>query len=230
MRILNLLPKGPQPYQEILDLQHQLHEEVRLGNAPDTFIVLEHEDTYTAGRRTQPGDVVNPNIPVVEADRGGRITYHGPGQLVVYPIMQVQPPVDVVRYVRLLEAGIIDALETLTDLPVTTVEGRSGVWLLREPDSSDPRKRLDRKICAIGVKFANDTTMHGLALNVKTNLDRFDEIVPCGIADATVTSLQAEGVDMDLITVGRELIPNLVESLIDLRYPDRIFSLTEERP
>ena len=231
MRILNYLPRGPQPYDTILNLQHTTHQQVAAGNAPDTMIVLEHEDTYTAGRRTQPGDILNTTIPVHQADRGGRITYHGPGQLVVYPIIKVQPPVDVIRYVRLLETGIIDALETGWHMDnVTTVQGRSGVWLPAEPTSATPHKQQERKICAIGVKFAQDTTMHGLALNVTTNLNRFKEIVPCGITDAGVTSMQAENINTTLIDVARILIPNLVEATLDLRYPDRIISLTEERP
>ncbi|MBV7363158.1 lipoyl(octanoyl) transferase LipB [Actinomycetaceae bacterium TAE3-ERU4] len=225
MRIINLLPHGPLEYTLINRLQHQIHEEVASDLSPDTLIALEHQHTYTAGRRTQPGDAKNPNIPVHQVDRGGRITYHGPGQLVLYPIFKAAHPVDVVKYVRGLEQSIITALNDGYNLETGVVEGRSGVWL--SPTDTKP----ERKICAIGVKFARSTTLHGLALNVTTDLTRFDEIVPCGINDAGVTSLEAEGIHVNpqsaLADAAGHLIPQIIEDLYPLREPERIQAITE---
>ncbi|AOZ73372.1 lipoyl(octanoyl) transferase [Boudabousia tangfeifanii] len=209
---MNLLPLGPTNYQEVFDLQHQIHAEVASGKRDHTLILVEHEPSYTAGRRTQPEDIVNPNIPVYQADRGGRVTYHGPGQLVIYPILRFTPPADVVKYVRTLEQAIRKALKTAFNLDTITVEGRSGVWLSADPETG----KWERKICAIGVKFARDTTLHGLALNVTTDLNEFSQIVPCGIADAGVTSLQAEGVNTDLTTAAQALVTPIHEMLSPL--------------
>ncbi|OKL49402.1 lipoyl(octanoyl) transferase [Boudabousia liubingyangii] len=225
MRIINLLPQGPLEYQLVNQLQHQIHADVVAGIAPDTIIALEHEDTYTAGRRTQPGDAKNPHIPVHNVDRGGRITYHGPGQLVLYPIFKAAEPVDVVKYVRGLEQSIIAALREGYGLETTTVEGRSGVWLT----ATDTK--LERKICAIGVKFAQATTLHGIALNVTTDLSKFEEIIPCGISDAGVASLEGEGIELPqegaLAQAAQHLIPQIVEDLQPLREPDRLAGITE---
>lgn len=152
---------------------------------PDTVLLLEHPAVYTAGKRTQPEDRPTDGTPVVDVDRGGRITWHGPGQLVGYPIVKLLAPVDVVGYVRLLEEVLISAC---TDLGLDTVRvhGRSGVWL---PASST---QPERKVAAIGVRIARGVTMHGFALNCDPDLSGFDRIVPCGITDAGVTSLTLE--------------------------------------
>ncbi len=168
------------PYQEAWDRQRELHEAVCAGQSGNTVLMLEHESVFTAGRSTRPGDLPFDGSPVVQVDRGGRITWHGPGQLVAYPIVRLGEPLDVRRFVCRLEQAIID---TCADLGLATgrVEGRTGVWVAGE-----------RKIAAIGVRVARGTTMHGLALNCSNALSAYDRIVPCGIRDAGVTTLTAE--------------------------------------
>ena len=136
------------------------------------------------------------HVPVVDVDRGGKTTWHGPGQLTVYPILRLAQPIDVIRYVRALEAAVID-LCGLYGLETIRVEGRSGVWLPAGPDTAGRGDRLahpERKICALGVRVARGVTMHGIGLNVDPDLEAFslDRIIPCGIDDAGVTSLAAE--------------------------------------
>ncbi len=172
------------PYPEGYDLQRRLHAQVVSGETPPTVLLLEHAATYTAGRRTQPEDLPPPGTPVVDVDRGGRITWHGPGQVVAYPIVRLGTPVDVVAYVRLLEDAL---MATCADVGLATVRipGRSGVWVTTGG--------VERKVAAIGVRVARGVTMHGVALNVDCDLTAFSMIVPCGIPDAGVTSLAAEG-------------------------------------
>lgn len=185
-------------------LQRHLHQQVAAGEREDTFIVWEAKDTYTAGRRTQPQDIPNSEIPVIAMDRGGSVTYHGPGQLVIYPIIAVTPPKDVVAFVRGTEEALIEAMRFI-GLETTQVEGRSGVWIVRDGD-------IDRKLCAIGIKFASDTTMHGMAFNVTTDLERFMQVIPCGLADAGVATLAQEGYSYSLEKVARLLIPYLANA------------------
>ena len=149
--------------------------------AGDTLLLLEHPSVYTAGKRTLPEERPLGDTRVVDVDRGGKITWHGPGQLVGYPIIKLADPVDVVAYVRSLESALIDAIAEL-GLPSGRVDGRSGVW------TADGK----RKIAAIGIRVSRGVTMHGFALNCDCDLAGFDEIVPCGIRDATVTSLSLE--------------------------------------
>ena len=193
------------PYQEGWDLQRAVHAQVVAGTRPSTLIALEHEDVYTVGRRTRSwerpaGDFVEPgHVPVIDVDRGGKTTWHGPGQLTVYPILRLAAPIDVIRYVRALEAAVID-LCALYGLKTIRVEGRSGVWVPADPESAGAPvapgrlRRTERKICALGVRVARGTTMHGIGLNVDPDLEAFslDRIIPCGIDDAGVTSLSAE--------------------------------------
>ncbi len=171
-------------YQAAWDLQHELHEATADGGNP-TVLLLEHHPVYTAGRRTQPEDRPLDGTPVIEVDRGGRITWHGPGQLVGYPIVPLADPIDVVAHVRRLEDVLI---RTCAELGVTSarVEGRSGVWLAA--DTKGP----ERKIAAIGVRVSRGVTMHGFALNCDPDMSWYDRIVPCGIRDAGVTSLSNE--------------------------------------
>ena len=171
------------------DEQRRVHEAVVAGDLPDTVLLLEHPPTYTAGRRTQPEDRPSDGTPVVDVDRGGRITWHGPGQLVGYPIVRLAEPIDVVEHVRRLEAMLIDVCAEL-GLATIRVEGRSGVWL--PADAPLVGTRPERKVAAIGVRVSRGVTMHGFALNADCDLSWFDRIVPCGIADAGVTSLTAE--------------------------------------
>ena len=163
--------------------QRKLHEAVVSGQTPDTVLLVEHDSVYTAGRRTEPFERPIDGTAVVDVDRGGKITWHGPGQLVGYPIIHLPAALDVIAHVRRLEQVLI---ETCAELGLTTerVKGRSGVWIRSEI--------ADRKIAAIGVRVAQGVTMHGFALNCNNDLDWFDRIVPCGIADASVTSLSKE--------------------------------------
>jgi lipoyl(octanoyl) transferase len=180
-------------YQNGWDLQRRVHAEVATGQRPDTVILLEHAAVYTAGKRTADSDRPVDGTPVVDVDRGGKITWHGPGQLVGYPIVRLPESVYVVDYVRRLEEAII-SLFTAYGLSTGRVPGRSGVWLPADPsgDLADGPGRPERKIAAIGIRVASGVTMHGFAINVDPDLGWFDRIVPCGITDAGVTSLRAE--------------------------------------
>ncbi|CAM3492043.1 lipoyl(octanoyl) transferase LipB [Mycobacterium colombiense] len=159
--------------------------DARVAGGNDTLLLLEHPAVYTAGRRTEPHERPVDGTPVVDTDRGGKITWHGPGQLVGYPIIGLAEPLDVVNYVRRLEEAL---LKVCADLGVDAVRvpGRSGVWV---PGGEG---RPDRKVAAIGVRVSRATTLHGFALNCDCDLDAFSAIVPCGISDAGVTSLSAE--------------------------------------
>ncbi len=189
------------------DLQRRMHAEVAKGTQPNTVILLEHPPVYTAGKRTEPHERPLDGTPVVDVDRGGKITWHGPGQLVGYPIIRLPDSVYVVDYVRRLEEAMIRTFADF-DLATGRVPGRSGVWL--PADGSRP----ERKVAAIGVRVAAQTTMHGFAINVDPDLSWFDRIVPCGIADAGVTSLAAElNTDVTLDEVAHLLRPYLEELL-----------------
>jgi lipoyl(octanoyl) transferase len=182
---LRLTRAGLLDYRTAWDEQRRLHEAVATGAEPDTVLLLEHPDVYTAGKRTEPWDRPMDGTPVVDVDRGGKITWHGPGQLVGYPIVRLPDPIDVVAYVRRVEQMLIDVCAAL-GLPTTRIEGRSGVWV-----PADDRGQ-DRKIAAIGIRVARGTTLHGFSINCDCDLTAFDRIVPCGIRDAGVTSLTAE--------------------------------------
>lgn len=187
------------PYREGWDLQRRVHAEVVAGTSPSTLLLMEHRDVYTVGRRARSwerpdGDVVEPGgIPVVEVDRGGRTTWHGPGQLTVYPILRLAAPIDVIRYVRALEAAVMDLCGSY-GLETMRVEGRSGVWVPGGRSRSGAAQERERKICALGVRVARGVSMHGIGLNVDPDLEVFslERIVPCGIEDAGVTSLGRE--------------------------------------
>lgn len=172
---------GTVGYDEAWQLQRELVA-ARVAGGPDTLLLLQHPSVYTAGKRTQPHERPLDGTPVVDTDRGGKITWHGPGQLVGYPIVGLADPIDVVNYVRRLEDSLI-AVCTELGLSVGRVEGRSGVWLPGTPQ---------RKVAAIGVRVQRATTLHGFALNCDCDLDAFDAIVPCGITDAGVTSISEE--------------------------------------
>ena len=174
-------------YLETWELQRRLHEQRVSGSIPDTCLLLEHAPVYTAGRRTSPMDrpLGDPGAPVIDVDRGGMITWHGPGQLVGYPIVALPEPVDVVSYVRTIEAALIDVCADF-GVAAGRVDGRSGVWLRGEPGQPD------RKVAAIGIRVARGVTMHGFALNCDCDLSWYDRIVPCGLRDAGVTTLSAE--------------------------------------
>ena len=182
-------------YERAWELQRDTHESVASALQPPTVLMLEHNEVFTAGRRTEPADRPTDGSEVIDVDRGGRITWHGPGQLVCYPIVPLPHPLDVVAHVRRMESAIIS---TCQDFGITTetVEGRSGVWCAA--NESAPA----RKIAAIGVRVARGVTMHGLSLNVDCDLGWAHQIVPCGITDAGVT------------TMARELAPAAAPSMI----------------
>ena len=195
-------------YREAWDEQRRMHAEVVAGHEPDTVLLLEHPAVYTAGKRTL--DIERPfdGTPVIDVDRGGKITWHGPGQLVGYPIVRLPDPIDVVGYVRRVEDVLIAVCADL-GVETTRVEGRSGVWVV---DGRAP----DRKVTAIGIRVSQGATMHGFALNCDCDLTAFDRIVPCGISDAAVTSLSREtGRD---VTVA-EVMPYAEKRLAELLLP-----------
>ncbi|MEY4348423.1 MAG: octanoyltransferase [Actinomycetota bacterium] len=172
-------------YHEAWDRQREIHEEVVSGARPSTMLLVEHPPVFTAGKRTQPSDRPWDGSPVVEVDRGGRITWHGPGQIVGYPIVTLPTPVDVMDFVHRLEAAIMEVCASY-GIETMRVDERTGVWV---PADS---KGIARKIAAIGVRVSKGVTMHGFALNANCDLSWYDRIVPCGIPDAGVTSLSKE--------------------------------------
>lgn len=176
-------------YVEAWDRQRALAALRAEDSGTDTLLLLEHPPVYTAGRRTAPEDRPTDGTPVIDVDRGGKITWHGPGQLVGYPIVKLAEPIDVVRYVRRIEQALIAVCEDL-GLECGRVEGRSGVWL--PAVTRGGRWLPERKIAAIGVRVQKGVALHGFALNCNSDIGAFDTIVPCGITDAGVTSLTAE--------------------------------------
>ncbi len=168
------------PYPDGWALQREIHGEVAAGTRPDTLLLLEHEPVFTAGARTARHERPTDGTPVVDVDRGGKITWHGPGQIVGYPIVRLVEPIDVVAHVRRLEGILIEVLAGF-GVEGYRVEGRSGVWVRR--------LRSEDKIAAIGVRVQRGVTMHGFALNCDNSLLPFSQIIPCGIADAGVTTL-----------------------------------------
>ena len=167
-------------YRQGWDLQRQVHAEVVAGSRPDTVLLLEHAGVYTAGKRTEEEERPQDGTPVIDVDRGGKITWHGPGQLVGYPIMKLPEPIDVVGYVRWLEQVLIDSIGEF-GLYTERVEGRSGVWA--------PVDDTHVKIAAIGIRVAEKTTMHGFALNCNNSLDPYETIIACGIKDAATSTI-----------------------------------------
>jgi len=170
-------------YADALTIQREMHADVVAGNRPNTLILLEHPPVYTAGRRTTLEERPIDGTPVIDVDRGGKITFHGPGQLVGYPIVRLTNGSDVVGFVREIEIALIDVCKEFGIHAERYCE-RSGVWLRDEQG--------DRKIAAIGIRVAKGVTMHGFALNISTDLSAFDRIVPCGFTDTGVTSMKAE--------------------------------------
>jgi lipoyl(octanoyl) transferase len=181
------LDGDPIDYLDAWELQRRVHDHRVRDEIPDTCLLLEHAPVYTAGKRTTPLDrpLTDPGAPVIDVDRGGNITWHGPGQLVGYPIVKLSEPIDVVAYVRAIEDAMIGICAEF-GVHAGRVEGRRGAWLPGRSGSPD------RKIAAIGVRVARGVTMHGFALNCDCDLSWYDRIVPCGISDAAVTSLSAE--------------------------------------
>lgn len=177
---------GTVAYAPTWDLQRELATARADDQGPDTLLLLEHEPVYTAGRRTEPDERPADGTPVIDVDRGGKITWHGPGQLVGYPIVRLTNPIDVVNYVRRLEEALIAVCDHFGLTEAGRVEGRSGVWLPADETG------VERKIAAIGIRVQREVTMHGFEINCDADLGAFERIIPCGIRDAGVTSLTAE--------------------------------------
>ena len=210
VELLDLTSEECIDYRVALAMQQAIHLEVVNGLSPSTLMTLQHAPVFTAGKRTQPDERPFPGVtnstPVIDVDRGGKITWHGPGQLVGYPIIKLHNPLELVGYVREIESGIIALLGDL-GIMGERVAGRSGVWI-------DGK----RKIAAIGIRVAQGVTMHGFAINANCSLDSFNEIVPCGIADSEVTSISREtGKDLsvaEIMPLVRERIVPVLERLI----------------
>ena len=187
-------------YNDAWQLQRQIHSEVVSGSRPDTVMLLEHASVFTAGKRTEDDERPSDGTPVVDVDRGGKLTWHGPGQLVGYPIMKLPNPIDVVGYVRWLEQVLI---ETIAEFGLQTerVAGRSGVWVAVEGGHE--------KVAAIGIRVAEHTTMHGFALNCNNSLDAYDTIVACGIRDAKTTTISRQ--------IGRYVSPAMAAEVIKMK-------------
>lgn len=180
---LALQRSGLVEYEDALAIQRTIHSEVSSGIRPNTLILLEHPSIYTAGKRTLDEERPGNGARVLDVDRGGKITWHGPGQLVGYPIVRLSNPHELVGFVREIEAGLIKVCAEF-GIAGVRVDGRSGVWIVDD--------KGERKVAAIGIRVASGTSMHGFALNVNPDLSAFDAIVPCGISDAAVTSLAIE--------------------------------------
>jgi len=186
------------PYAEGFALQQQVHAEVVSGKREDTVLLLEHKSVYTAGKRTEASELPDDGSDFVETNRGGKITWHGPGQLVGYPIMHLPKPIDVVAYVRYLEQTLIDVIAEF-GIAGIRVPGRTGVWV-QTPRGAE-------KVAAIGIRVSEKVTMHGFALNCSNSLEPFEHIVACGIADAKATTLS--------VLASREITPLDAASLIE---------------
>jgi lipoyl(octanoyl) transferase len=198
MSPLSIERSGLVEYEAALEMQRSIHRDVVAAVRPNTLLLLEHPSVYTAGKRTTEMERPTDGTPVINVDRGGKITWHGPGQLVGYPIITLAKPTELVGFVREIEVGLIRVCADL-DIEATQVAGRSGVWIR---DSQG-----ERKIAAIGIRVASGVSMHGFALNVNPDLAGFNRIIPCGIDDATVTSISAE--------LGREINVNDVIDLVE---------------
>jgi lipoyl(octanoyl) transferase len=197
---LDLLNLGPLSYQEGLRYQHEIHSKVVARELGDTVILLQHTPVYTAGKRSEDRELPDDGTEVIETNRGGKITWHGPGQLIGYPIMQLPQPIDVVGYVRWLEGVLIQVIAEF-GITGTTVNGRSGVW--------HPGATGEEKIAAIGIRVSEKVTMHGFALNVSNSLEPYEKFIPCGIEDAGVTTMSR--------ILGREVkLTDVAESVMRL--------------
>ena len=202
-------------YREAWDLQRTLHAKVVTGEEPDTTLLLEHKPVYTAGKRTEQHERPWDGTPVVDVDRGGKITWHGPGQITGYPIVRLPAPIDVVAYVRRLEDMMIRVCADF-GIDAGRVEGQSGTWIHAD------RRGPHRKVGAIGVRVSKQVTMHGFALNCNPDLSWADVIIPCGIADAGVTSLSVE--------VGRDVPVTEVLPHVEKHLSDVLAELAPARP
>jgi lipoyl(octanoyl) transferase len=189
-------------YNEALLIQRSTHEQVSAGVMPNTLFFVEHPSVFTAGKRTLDEERPMDGTPVIDVDRGGKITWHGPGQIVGYPILRLAKPTELVGFVREIESALIDTCKEF-GLNVQRIKGRSGVWTCNETNP--------KKIAAIGIRVAKGTTMHGFALNVNPDLGAFSQIIPCGIADAEVTSMARE---LQREITSQEVLPILERNIV----------------
>lgn len=204
LQIRDLTTDGPIEYLAGLALQEEIHQKVALGISPSELILLEHQSVFTAGKRTENHERPLTGARVIDVNRGGKITWHGPGQIVGYPIIKLGNPAELLGYVRTIEAALIAVLDKFS-ITGRCIKGRSGVWIDGQ-----------RKIAAIGIRVAQSVTMHGFALNVNCDLSSYQEIIPCGITDGSVTSMSVE--------LGRrievsELLPILKEEMTSALTP-----------
>ncbi|MEE1651080.1 lipoyl(octanoyl) transferase LipB [Brachybacterium sp. J144] len=206
------LPEGPVDYRAAWDLQRRLHAEVVAGERPDTLLLLEHQPVYTAGKLTVDHERPRDGAEVVDIDRGGKITWHGPQQLVGYPLVKLPVPIDVVGFVRDLERTIMGVCGQV-GVDTIPVEGRSGVWV-RGTEGAAGELAEDRKVCAIGLRVSKRATMHGFALNCDNDLSWARNVIPCGIDDAGVTTLTREAgrriAVADVVDLAAEALTDLV--------------------
>ncbi|MDO5669102.1 MAG: lipoyl(octanoyl) transferase LipB [Corynebacterium sp.] len=210
---------GVVDYQEAWDLQASLARQRAAEEIGDQLLLLEHPSVYTAGKRTQPADRPTNGLPVIDVDRGGRITWHGEGQLVAYPIIKLADPVDVVDYVRRIEEAVIATVRGVGVDKAGRIDGRSGVWVPAD------EQRRDRKVAALGIRITRGVTMHGLSLNCDNTLENYGHIVACGIDDADVTTLSLElGRKVTVAEVTAPLIDALTAALAgELAVSDHTF-------
>lgn len=207
---------GHVPYLEAWAEQRRLHQARVADEIPDTAVLLQHEAVYTAGKRTEDYErpLTDAGAPVIDVDRGGKITWHGPGQITCYPIIRLPDPIDVVAYVRRVEQLMIDVSAEF-GVVLTRIDGRSGAWV---PDDD---RGPARKVGAVGIRVAQGVTMHGLALNCDNDMSWFDRIVPCGIADASVTSLSRE---LGHTVAAEDVLPLVERHLNSLIAPEPVVS------
>ena len=202
---INVIHAGLVEYHTALATQRAIHSEVSQSSLENTLILLEHPSVYTAGRRTLDSEKPMDGTPVVDVDRGGKITWHGPGQLVGYPIVRLANPHELVGFVRTIEAALIEVCKEF-GITAQCISKRSGVWVVDN--------RGERKIAAIGIRVAKGVTMHGFALNVNPDMSAFGQIIPCGIADADVTSLAMElGRDVSVSDVAPIVQRHMIDAL-----------------
>lgn len=223
---LNVQRLGVVDYEAAWELQAQLAAQRAAGEIGDQLLILEHPSVYTAGKRTQPEDRPTNGLPVVDVDRGGRITWHGEGQLVAYPIVRLAEPVDVVDYVRRLEEAIIQTVREAGVAHAGRIDGRSGVWVPGTVTAADAAaSRRDRKIAALGIRITRGVTMHGLSLNCDNTLELYQHIIACGIDDADVTTMSLElGRDVTVASMTDALVDNLDAALAgQLQVADHTF-------
>lgn len=206
MEIIDLATGDLSPYIDTWKLQKNILEKITQKDSPNTLILVEHESVYTAGSRTNAKDIQEAHgVDVIKVDRGGRITWHGPGQITCYPLFLLRTPVDPVRHIRLLEQSVMHVCKKFSLNP-QTVAGRSGVWVKSKYDNEL------RKICAVGCRVTRNVTMHGIGINICPDLSYFQAISPCGITDAEVTSISQELNRTVSITEVKPLITAAVEN------------------